>query len=115
LLRRLTASEHHLDAAELRSSVEELQCTPLGDIHRGDVVTVTGRIRGAVYTPAETVPTFEAELFDGTAVIDLVWLGQRRIAGVEPGRRIRVRGRVGLHNGRHAIYNPWYELLQGAA
>jgi hypothetical protein len=26
-----------------------------------------------------------------------------------------VRGRVGEHNGRKAIYNPWYELLQSGA
>ena len=50
------------------------------------------------------------EVFDGTAAIGLVWLGRRRIAGIEPGRRIVATGRVGVHNGRLAIYNPWYEL-----
>jgi hypothetical protein len=39
-----------------------------------------------------------------------VWLGRRRIAGIEPGRRLLARGRVGLHEGQLAIYNPWYEL-----
>ncbi|MCU1655948.1 MAG: Nucleic acid binding OB-fold tRNA/helicase [Pseudonocardiales bacterium] len=110
LLHRLTASTQHLDAADLRSDVVRLSCTPLGEIERGAVVTVTGRLRAVVYTPAENVPTLEAELYDGTSAIDLVWLGRRRIAGIEPGRRIKAIGRVGVHNGRLAIYNPWYEL-----
>ena len=32
----------------------------------------------------------------------------------EPGRKILARGRVGWHNGRRAIYNPWYELKPNA-
>lgn len=111
LLRRLTASTHHLDAAELRDEIVKRSCVPLGEIERGEFVKVTGRLRSVVYTPAETVPTLEAELFDGTAAILLVWLGRRRIAGIEPGRRIKAAGRVGVHDGRLAVYNPWYELL----
>ena len=42
---------------------------------------------------------------------DLVWLGRRRLAGVEPGRRVRVAGFVTSDRGRTVIYNPRYELL----
>lgn len=115
LLNRLTASAHHLDAAELRSQVERLSCQSLEKMHRGDLVTVTGRLRAVVYTPRENVPTLEAELFDGSAAILLVWLGRRRIAGIEPGRRLLAHGRVGVHDDRLAIYNPWYELQNPAA
>ena len=55
----------------------------------------------------------KAELFDGTDAVTLVWLGQRRIAGIEPGRKLRVHGRLGkLENGSKAIYNPHYEIQQ---
>lgn len=111
LLHRLTASAENIDAAELQDDVEERSCTPVSDLCRGKAVQVVGRVRAVVYTPSETVPTLEAELFDGSDSLDLVWLGRRRIAGVEPGRRVVARGRVGVHNGRLAIYNPWYELL----
>jgi RecJ-like exonuclease len=111
LLHRLTASASNLDAAELREEVEQRACVPLSELSRGSCVLVVGRLRAVVYTPSETVPTLEAELFDGTDSVDLVWLGRRRIAGVEPGRRVVARGRVGMHNGHKAIYNPWYELL----
>lgn len=115
LLHRLTASASHLDAQELQEEVEQRSCVPLCDLKAGASVQVVGRLRSVVYTPSETVPTLEAELFDGSDSIDLVWLGRRRITGVEPGRRVVARGRVGIHNGRRAIYNPWYELLQSGA
>ncbi len=53
----------------------------------------------------------KAELFDGTDSVMLVWLGQRRIPGIESGRMLKVHGRVGnLGNGVKAIYNPHYEI-----
>jgi hypothetical protein len=41
----------------------------------------------------------------------LLWLGQRRIPGIESGRTLRVHGRIGkLENGAKAMYNPHYEI-----
>jgi hypothetical protein len=110
LLRRLTADVQALDADELQTDVEQCAAVPVGGLRRGDLALVTGRLRSVQYTPRENVPTFTAELFDGSASIDLVWLGRRRIAGLEPGRTVFARGRVGVHDARLAIYNPWYEL-----
>ena len=51
------------------------------------------------------------DALDGTDMVMLVWLGQRRIPGIESGRTLRVHGRVGkLENGAKAIYNPRYEI-----
>jgi RecG-like helicase len=110
LRERLTASTNHIDSNELKTEVARLSCCPLDELVRGESVTVVGRIRSVTYTPSENVPTLQAELFDGSGTITLIWLGRRRIAGIEPGRRIVVRGRVGHHDGAYAIYNPWYEL-----
>ena len=99
LLRRLTASAERLDADELRDEVVDRRCVPTCDIKRGEKVQVVGRLRAVVYTPSETVPTLTAELFDGSSCVELVWLGRRRIAGLEPGRRVMARGRVGEHFG----------------
>lgn len=117
-LRRLTADTRALDAAELQNELEAgtgaSQSTQISDIRRGELVTVRGRLRTVVYTPRDTVPTLSAELFDGTAALDLVWLGRRRIPGLNPGQRMLVRGRVGVHDGKLAIYNPYYELHRPA-
>jgi len=80
------------------------------DITAGETAVVGGRVRSVKFTPTANVPMLEAELYDGTDVVFLVWLGRRRIAGIEPGRKLLARGRIGTHNGRPAIYNPWYEL-----
>jgi RecJ-like exonuclease len=109
--RRLTASEAELDAEELQREAEKKAgCVPACDVVRGDLVTVTGRLRTVVYTPRTNLPTLEADLFDGSDVITLVWLGRRAIPGIEPGRLLTARGRVALRDGRKVIYNPYYEL-----
>ena len=43
----------------------------------------------------------------------LVWLGRRRIPGIEPGRTVTARGRFAAVEGKRVIYNPWYELGAG--
>ena len=60
--------------------------------------------------PRGGVPALEAELYDGSALITLVWLGRRRIAGIEAGRAIKVVGRVGTQNKVRVMFNPRYEL-----
>ena len=44
----------------------------------------------------------------------MVWLGRRRIAGVEPGAALRVEGRMSTQDGVRVIYNPRYELSSGS-
>lgn len=110
LVRRWLASEAELDAEELQRGSAELGCTPAGQVRRGQLVTVSGRLRTVVYTPRTNLPTLEADLYDGSDVVTMVWLGRRHIAGIEPGRQLTARGRVAVREGRKVIYNPYYEL-----
>jgi hypothetical protein len=110
LLRRFAASEAELDAQELLAESTDSGCTPSRDAQRGQVVRVAGRLRNVVYTPRTNLPTLEADLYDGSDVVTLVWLGRRRIAGIEPGRGLTALGRVALRDERKVIYNPYYEL-----
>ena len=112
-IQRLTADDQTLLAEQLQSDVQSSGCELVSSCRRGEVVTVTGRLKSVVYTPRETVPTLEAELFDGSGSLTLVWLGRRRIPGIEPGRTLTARGRFGAFEGRQVIYNPWYELVAG--
>lgn len=108
--RRMMASAEELDAEELQRETVESGCTPACDVRRGQLVTVTGRLRTVVYTPRTNLPTLEADLYDGSDLIRLVWLGRRHIAGIEPGRSITARGRIAVRDDRKVIYNPYYEL-----
>lgn len=110
LVRRLTATPQQLDADSLRRSAARTGCTMVAECARGQQVKVSGRLRTVVYTPRTNLPTLEADLFDGSGTVTLVWLGRRRIAGIEPGRELTVRGRVAVRDGRLVIYNPYYEL-----
>jgi len=75
---------------------------------------MVGRLRSVELSPKDAVAMLEAELFDGTDGVTLIWVGRRRIAGIEPGRKIKVRGRVAIRNGRKVLYNPHYELRQAS-
>jgi hypothetical protein len=112
-LQKLTADDQTIDAEALQSDVATSGCAPVSACRKGQVVTVTGRLKSVVYTPRETVPTLEAELFDGSGSVTLVWLGRRRIPGIEPGRSLTARGRFAAFDGRRVIYNPWYALSAG--
>lgn len=112
-MRALTADANELDADDLLTEVARNEgCEPVATCcHRGQVVSVSGRLKSVVYLPQGSVPTLEAELYDGSGSVVLLWLGRRRIRGIEPGRMLTARGRVADVHGRRVIYNPRYELL----
>jgi RecJ-like exonuclease len=109
-LRRLFASPHELEAEELQRDAVESGSTPVSVCRRGETVSVTGRLRTVVYTPRTTLPTLEAELYDGSDVVTLVWLGRRSIPGIQPGASMTDKGRIAERDHRKVIYNPHYEL-----
>jgi hypothetical protein len=110
LVRRLTSDAAELDADDLSRRAEESGATRAADCSSGQEVTVLGRLRTVELCPRDAVATLEAELFDGSEGVTLVWLGRRRIPGIEPGRTVRARGRIALRDGRKVLYNPYYEL-----
>lgn len=112
---RLTQDEQELDAADLREDVQKAGSRPVATCCQGEPVTVTGRLRTVVFTPRDTVPSVDAELFDGSGSVHLVFLGRSRIPGIEPGRALVARGRVSERDGVKMIFNPWYEFKSVSA
>ncbi|MCX4094811.1 OB-fold nucleic acid binding domain-containing protein [Nocardia sp. alder85J] len=111
LSRRLTADLGDLDADELvEQAAQETGACRAAECRRGEEVTMVGRLRSVQACPQSVAAPLEAEFFDGTDAITLVWIGRRRIPGIEPGRRILVRGRIGDRDGAKVMYNPYYEL-----
>ncbi len=104
------ASSADLEARELRNVAERSGCCAIADATDRAYVELQGSLRTVTLRPRGGVPALEAELYDGSGVITLVWLGRRRIAGVEAGRNMRVEGRIGVHDGLRIMYNPRYEL-----
>ncbi|WP_099041645.1 OB-fold nucleic acid binding domain-containing protein [Mycobacterium neglectum] len=111
LTRRLTEAPEQLDVDELADDAANTGASKAIDCQRGQEVTMVGLLRSVECNGKGCAGGVKAELFDGTDTVMLVWLGQRRIPGIESGRTLKVHGRVGkLDNGSKAIYNPHYEI-----
>ena len=109
-LQRFTADEDEVDSAELRSETSAAGATAVNLCSVGVPVCVAGSLRAVVLRPLAGVPTLEAELYDGTGTVTLVWLGRRRIRGIDPGRTLVARGRLTKRDGKPTLVNPEYEL-----
>lgn len=109
-LHRLAADKSVLDAEELQDQLAVNGATPVATCPDRDRVCLAGTLRTVTLRPRGGVPALEAELWDGSGTVNVIWLGRRRIGGVEPGRSIVVRGRITMADGRRVIFNPVYEL-----
>ena len=115
LWRRLGSSDDEIEAAELQESSRTAGAAAIDTCNCGEVVTVAGPLRSVTPKPAESLPSVEAEIYDGSGRVVLVWMGRRHIAGIEPGRVLVATGRMNLIDGQRVIYNPRYSLRAIAA
>lgn len=110
-LSRWASSSDDEHARELRRTYAGSGCDSIGEAPDRERVRLRGTLRTVTLRPRGGVPALEAELFDGSGVITVIWLGRRRIAGISPGRSIQVEGRIGVTEGTRVLYNPRYELI----
>ncbi len=99
------------DARDLRRTYADSGLDTISEAPDRERVKLRGTLRTVTLRPRGGVPALEAELFDGSGVITIVWLGRRRIAGIAPGRAMEIQGRIGAHDGTRIMYNPRYELI----
>jgi hypothetical protein len=109
-LSRLVAPAERLEAEELTEQVAVEGATTIATLPERSHVTVCGTLRSVTLQPRAGVPSLTAELFDGTGTLVLVWVGRRRIPGIEPGRKVRAEGRTSSNYDRPVMFNPRYEL-----
>ncbi|MCZ7434120.1 OB-fold nucleic acid binding domain-containing protein [Streptomyces sp. WMMC1477] len=101
-------SEERVVSAAEQAALRD--CTRICDCGDRQIVKVTGTLRTVTLRPRAGVPALEAELFDGSDSLDVVWLGRQAIAGIEPGRTLIASGRIAMNRGRRVLFNPKYEL-----
>ena len=104
-----------MDAERLRAEVVDHGAQPIDACVIGQPSTVHGLLRSVTLRPAEGTPVVEADLWDGTGQLNLVFLGRRRIPGITPGRHLVVHGRPIMRAGQLTMMNPRYELLAVSA
>jgi hypothetical protein len=114
LLRRvvdkLSKSQLDIEAAELRQDARSAGCQPIRDAKDRSEVTLAGTLKTVTLRPRSGTLALEAELYDGSDTLVLIWLGRRRILGLEPGRALKVTGRISSAGGSRVMFNPRYEL-----
>jgi hypothetical protein len=110
-LARLMASQEEVHAEQEQHESAKLGGTPVLELQHRQRAMVCGTLRSVTLRPRAGVPALVAELFDGTGTVSVVWLGRRQIAGIEPGRRLRIEGLVTEAEGTRVVYNPRYELV----
>lgn len=104
------ANQEHEEARELRQDTKKAGLVSIAEAPDRERVVVQGTLKTVTLRPRGGVPALEAELYDGSGSISVVWLGRRRIGGIAPGRAIRVEGRIGVQDNQRVMYNPRYSL-----
>lgn len=75
---------------------------------------VAGIVESIKVIPRTHTTTLEIQIFDGTDTIVGVWLGRRKIPGIDLGQRIILEGTIGIFKDTTLqIINPAYELIAG--
>ncbi|MFD5277445.1 OB-fold nucleic acid binding domain-containing protein [Pseudarthrobacter sp. NPDC058362] len=103
----------------------DVGCLSLDRLPAKGRVLCCGRIESVTYVPPGETPAFTAIVSDsakgrkGRAArpggehgrLRVVWLGRRRVPGIEPGTELRLEGMLSHSRGLPTIYNPRYEIL----
>ncbi|MFM8863205.1 MAG: DNA-binding protein [Acidimicrobiia bacterium] len=85
---------------------------PIGTTRWRQRVRVAGRVKAIRIQPwADEVASLELTLADDTGGITIVFLGRRRIGGIDLGTHLVAEGMTSTHNGLRTLLNPEDQLL----
>ena len=107
----MAPSADTLHAGELRHRFGAVGTLSIVDAPLAVGVRVGGTVRSLTLRCRSQVPALEVDLYDGSDVLTLVFLGRRAIRGITPGRDLIASGRVTRRGSAYVMYNPTYELL----
>ena len=106
--RNFVSTDDDLDTEADESQSAQAGVQKIADVKAREKGTFLGQIRAVTTPPTGTQPVFEAELFDGTGELGLIWLGRTHVTGIAAGITMRVSGRVAAKGKRLVIFNPVY-------
>jgi hypothetical protein len=98
---------------------------PLSQLPVKGRVTCRGWIESVTYVPTDQTAEFSAIVSDadarhrGTGAftggspgrLRVVWLGRRRVPGIDAGTEVRLEGMLSTVQGLPTMFNPRYEIL----
>ncbi|MDR1799191.1 MAG: OB-fold nucleic acid binding domain-containing protein [Bifidobacteriaceae bacterium] len=114
-LHDLLTPQSVLEAHEERALAAKEGTVPIAQTANRQPARVSGVIRSLAISPRGSGAAVEVDLYDGTGAVTVVWLGQRQILGMEPGRHVIVDGLMTIEdNGQRIMRDPRYELIPWA-
>lgn len=109
--RKLAPSTADLDKSRLQDRYCGLDLAHIDECGLRTPIRVGGEIQGMKVVPRAGSPCLEVAISDGTGKAVAIFLGRRRIPGIEPGRGILLEGVARKTGGRIILLNPAYTLL----
>jgi hypothetical protein len=103
--------------------LNESEDVPLSRLPDKGRVVCRGRIESVTFVPADQTAAFSAMVSDidsresGAAAagprgrLRVVWLGRRRVPGIDAGTEVRLKGMLSRVDGLPTMFNPRYEIL----
>jgi amino acid transporter len=88
--------------------------TPIGTLTKPARAVVQGRVHAVEIRPLEHSTVLACDIADSTGELTALFYGRSNIPGLRPGSKVRLRGQVGIRDGRPVMINPAYELLAQA-
>jgi amino acid transporter len=85
--------------------------TPIGTLTKPGRAVVAGRVHTVEIRPVEQNTVLACDIEDSTGQLTALFYGRSNIPGLRPGTKVRLRGQVGIREGKPVMINPAYELL----
>jgi amino acid transporter len=85
--------------------------TPIGSLTAPGRAIVVGRVHTVEIRPVERNTVLACDIEDSTGQLTALFYGRSNITGLRPGSKVKLRGPVGIREGRPIMINPAYELL----
>jgi amino acid transporter len=85
--------------------------TPIGSLTRPGRALAEGRVHTVEIRPVEHNTVLACDVEDSTGQLTALFYGRSNIPGLRPGSKVRLRGQVGIRDGKPVMINPAYELL----
>jgi RecG-like helicase len=91
------------------------QVSPIGSLTSPGRAVAEGRVHTVEIRPVEHNTVLACDVEDSTGQLTALFYGRSNIPGLRPGVKVRLRGQVGIREGRPVMINPAYQLLAPGA
>jgi amino acid transporter len=99
------------DSGEYARPTPARGVTPIGSLTAPGRAIVVGRVHTVEIRPVEHNTVLACDVEDSTGELTALFYGRSNITGLRPGSKVKLRGPVGIREGKPVMINPAYELL----